>query len=767
VLPDKASIVAGVVTGVAVALAAWALAVRLPGGDEVHYLVITQSLLTDGDLKIENNHDRKDYAPYYPVDIRPDFLRRGTDGAVYSIHAPGTSVAVLPAFALFGYFGAQATFLLLAAVAGAFMWRAAWLLAGDRGAATLAWGAIVATPTFLIQSVTIFPDGLGAFVVALSLVLVVRLGTRAETVSLPSLVVLSGLLATLPWLHTRFAVLAGGLGAIALWLLLAGAGVPSRRRLHHILAFSVVPAVSAIAWFGYFQWIYGTPDPRAPYGDEPNTSLAYVPGGLLGLFLDGQLGLLTYSPILAAAFAGLLMGPHSRERRLARALTAVALSYLGASALYWMWWAGVPASPARFAAAALPIFALPIALAWRSASALGRSVLTMLAAVSLVTAVGLLGTSGGRLAWNTRGTRSAWLDWLNGVVDLSRAWPSFFWQLRPDDLASEAHFVLHAVSWAAIFSAAAAIVIYARRSPSARRDLDGAAVACALMTALTVAAQTGWWLSGTGLNPIASQLAVLNDFQSGQRVYETRRGSIGWRPTPTARAPIVAMRPARADDVGGGSVGWLPLLDVPAGRYAMTISSHRPRSGTLTLRIGRSAMPLKTLELAAVSTHTAPLVLAAGASALFLEPGGAFAGTGGTITLTPLEIFRGRGRHATSSAKYGAFDVFFYSTTVFREADGFWTRGAEITEFTVAAPDARSSAVLEIENGGVPNEVTVVSPTTTERRRLAAGERQTVAVPMTQGTVDVRLQSAAGFRWADVKGGADRRYLGVRVRMLD
>jgi hypothetical protein len=85
----------------------------------------------------------------------------------------------------------------------------------------------------------------------------------------------------------------------------------------------------------------------------------------------------------------------------------------------------------------------------------------------------------------------------------------------------------------------------------------------------------------------------------------------------------------------------------------------------------------------------------------------------------------------------------------------------------VASADRRSSVVLEIENGGVPNEVTVVSPTTTERRRMSAGERQTVAVPMTQGTADVRLQSAAGFRWSDVKGGADRRYLGVRVRMLD
>ncbi|WP_410960367.1 hypothetical protein, partial [Salmonella sp. SAL4431] len=35
--------------------------VLFPAGDEPHYLVIAQSLWRDGDLKIENNHQRLDY----------------------------------------------------------------------------------------------------------------------------------------------------------------------------------------------------------------------------------------------------------------------------------------------------------------------------------------------------------------------------------------------------------------------------------------------------------------------------------------------------------------------------------------------------------------------------------------------------------------------------------------------------------------------------------------------------------------------------------
>ena len=87
------------------------------GGDEPHYLVITQSVWIDHDLQIENNHQRNDYRQYYGGPLAPDYLARGLNGAVYSIHAPGLPILVLPGFVVLGAWGAVATVALLAACA--------------------------------------------------------------------------------------------------------------------------------------------------------------------------------------------------------------------------------------------------------------------------------------------------------------------------------------------------------------------------------------------------------------------------------------------------------------------------------------------------------------------------------------------------------------------------------------------------------------------------------------------------------------------------
>ena len=134
------------------AFAAWQVSPSVPGGDEPHYLVITQSLLLDGDLKIENNHTRGDYQVYYAGRLAPHYVRRGANGEIYSIHAPGVSALVAPAFAVGGYHGVVLFLLVLAACGSALAWHVAWLASGQPSAAWFGWAAVTLSATTIFHS---------------------------------------------------------------------------------------------------------------------------------------------------------------------------------------------------------------------------------------------------------------------------------------------------------------------------------------------------------------------------------------------------------------------------------------------------------------------------------------------------------------------------------------------------------------------------------------------------------------------------------------
>ncbi len=134
-------------------------------GDEPHYLIITHSLLVDRDLKIENNHARADYASFYEGELRPDYIRRGQDGAIYSIHGPGLPVLLLPGYALAGVRGAMLTVSVLAALAALAVFDVA-LLVGAPSIALLTWVGVCLTVPFVPHAWMLYPEIPCALIVA-------------------------------------------------------------------------------------------------------------------------------------------------------------------------------------------------------------------------------------------------------------------------------------------------------------------------------------------------------------------------------------------------------------------------------------------------------------------------------------------------------------------------------------------------------------------------------------------------------------------------
>src|SRR5690349_17986812 len=317
--PVTAALIAAAVFGVS----AWRVAPMIPGGDEPHYLVITQSLLIDRDLSIEDVHRRGDYRAYYAGDLPPHVQRRGRNGQIYSVHAPGLPVLVAPAFALGGYPAVVVMLILLASAGSALAWYVAWLAAKETSAAWFGWAAVTLPVTAIFQSFTVYPDGAGGVLALTGLWALLRADdeSRSGTTRAWPWLLHGAALALLPWFHSRFAVIAGGLGALVL-LRLSKTKNPAAKAV----AFLSVPAVSAILWVGFFVAIYGTPDPSAPYGAGEIGSFRFVPGGLGGLLFDQRFGLLAYAPALAVPFVSLaLMLARPERRRVALEILFVAI----------------------------------------------------------------------------------------------------------------------------------------------------------------------------------------------------------------------------------------------------------------------------------------------------------------------------------------------------------------------------------------------------------------------------------------------------------
>lgn len=731
-------------------LAAWALDPQVPGGDEPHYLVITQSLLQDADLQIENNHAARDYASYAGGTLAPDYLVRGRNRAIYSIHAPGVSALVLPGFALMGFRGAQLTLVLIFAITGALVWRSAWRLTGDVSAAWFAWAAVVGSTTMAVLSFMVFPDAPGACAVAAGVWLLVSL----RDVRPRALVTVSTLLAALPWLHTRFSVIAGLLGAAIAAGVLADGARPVAERWRRVAAFVVVPLLSALLWLWSFFVIFGTADPRVPYGPNPELR-SWIWGAVAGLFVDQQFGLLTYAPVLTVAGAAVMM----RAPRSWRVLSALCLGIVLISAMvvatYWMWWAGVPGLPARFLAAAAPLLAVPLAVVWSRSTPVGRSALLALLAASLAMTIMVLAADRGVMAWNPRHGQAAWLEWLSPLVNLPRVWPSFFWN-------GEAAFLRHAGVLVGVIGGLWLLmrVVVRRHAGHARL-----AVAVWLLVGAMVTAGAGWWFTASApVDPSRAQLKAHAAAGEGRRLYEVGAGVRRW---DAARRPL-RIRADQAPLADRPSVAMMTLLDVPAGAYRLDLFSRQIMSGDVVIRIGRSAEPLYRVTLASTERQSLPLTLPAGAAELVVEASSAEAARGWEAAMVPASAADASRGFARVYARWPEADVFFQDDNVFVEAGGFWVRGGHTASVVISqgAVSAGRTRALVLRNGGAANTVAIRSGVWQEVVSMAAWQERVVGLPAAgpRGEWLVTITSASGFQPSVTSGGTDTRVLGVWVQ---
>ena len=731
--------------------AAWAISPRLPGGDEPHYLVITQSLLNDGDLRIEDNHQRREYAAYVDGTLRPDYLRRGRDGAIYSIHAPGVAALVLPAFAAGGYPAVVLFLSVLSACALIPVWRAANEVAG-RGAAMFATAAVGLSVPFFFQSMTIYPDGPAAAIVAVVLWLAVSRGIASEG----SAVVAGLLLGVLPWLHTRYSIIAAGLGVVVAARILWPDDDRFRRAIPRRLVAFILPAVlCAVAWFAMFQSIYGTWDPRAPYGHATDMRLGRIPHGIAGLLLDQQFGLLPNAPVYGLAFVG-LWPLWQRRPRVAVELAAVVLPYVLAVAGFHMWWGG-RSSPVRFLVPILLPMALPIA-AWVGSPGRGRTgraaASVLLGASLLITAAFVL-VDRGALVYNSRDGHALWLLAASAAANLTFAVPSLF-QGGP------------AAAWvtAAGWLGSAILVVLALHRVSAMLNPArwAAAVLAGVVVFLSAGATFGWARAGTaGRDPGAGTLAAIalacEDLTFGLRTGPFRVND-AFGETAGATIEDASRRPVRTPVLWSAS-------GVPPGSYRVIARSGLNLSGTLSVAAGRPDAVIQTCSFAdaAPGITACDVHLPAGAAGLWVAGDERLQRSVESIALTLIA----RGVHeccwrAPRAAARDGRVLFVLEGEAFVEAGGLWTRGGG--DVTLVVPASGGRARLHVRQGGAAGEIRLDARGFGEARTLESGATWDAEIPVRPGDeyALVTIRSAATFRPADRDpASTDTRPLGAWI----
>jgi hypothetical protein len=745
----RAPMLAAMLAACTYVLVAWRVFPQLPAGDEPHYLVITQSLLTDGDLQIENNHRRADYEAYFPAALKPDYLARGRNGQIYSVHSPGLPAVIAPAFAMFGYPGVLAFLALVSGFGTGLAWRAVWLVTEDAGASWFGWAAVSLSVPFLFQSFIAYPDGLGATLVIVGVVTALR-GART---SIAGLVGAGLALAALPWLHSRFAVTAGALGAIVIARQIA---TPDRTR--RIAAFAAGPIAGAVAWFSFFYFIYGTPNPAAPYSGYTQSSLANMPRGVIGLLFDEQFGVLPLAPVYLCGLAGFV--PLARRQpRVAAEIALIVFPYALTASLYYMWWGGFT-SPARFLASILLPLAIPAGV-WFAASGaaarvLGLGALLLSASISVAIAT----VDRGALLYNVRDGASKLFRWASPVVDLTTAMPSVF-------QTSAAAALGRAAVWLLAIGVTAAIAVWIDRRRAAP---EVAALALGMSAALTgmIAIAIVWTVNGA--RPVeaargASRLLLTVDGNA-------RQLAVRYSPFRRVRAselltllpPVSEMFPARRD-----ADPLAVVTDAAAATYTVdaTIGSD---AGVLTAGLDRVPAPLWTWDLRGVrGPWHQTLTVVNDARALRFDGDERTRRAVSDIVVRAERRLPPRDRVsdqvASRAARYGPATVFLLDGQAYLEPGGSWIAGGAAAEFAIAH-ERGEPVQLFVRNYVVPNTVVLETDGWRQEVTLKPREERVFDVPIdpARAGVVLRVRSAAGVRPADIEpGNQDKRVLGCWI----
>ncbi len=349
----------------------WMALASTPQGDEVHFMVLTHSLIFDHDFDVGNNYANGDYKEEYPppppgemrgypyasmerdnlvyVPHEPHVVRNFR-GQLMLQHDPGFPILLVPGYALDKREGALLTMALIGAAGAAAIFEISLALGASVGSALLTVALFCFTSPYWVFTQSALSDlggGVGIVWIALQFF-------RYRRRERDRYLVLAGvLIAVMPWLNIRWWSLAGpAFLVLCAWILRRTWG--DWPALTGKLSCLIVPNLVGLAAFAALdKALFDTYLPNASMlllrKIQPQFELHPL-HGLLGMFFDQSYGLLPTAPLYVAVAAGMLV-LYRRDRWAFAMLFLPVLGYLPFIAFSRYWFAGWNA-PARYVVSA-------------------------------------------------------------------------------------------------------------------------------------------------------------------------------------------------------------------------------------------------------------------------------------------------------------------------------------------------------------------------------------------------------------------------------
>lgn len=318
-------------------------------GDEPEYLLIAYSLMHDFDLDLKNNFAQRHYQEFFPYPLSPHWAVN-PGPKLYSFHAPGLPLVLIPFYALGKRRGAVFAVNLAAAFLAIQVVRLIRRYRGSTPVALGTWAVMFFTLPLTIYGGLIYPEFLGGLIFLTCILFI----ARKPTVSFPKIIAGAVLAGLLPWFHIRFAILG---------LTIAGYYLVRLIRDLRVFGFLGCYAAMGLLFLGHQYSMFGNPFHLLIFTDSSSFTVAAFKG-VAGIFIDRVYGILPYSPGYLVLLFGIWV-MYFRARSAWYEFIGLFLPYFYIVASRPIWWGGwCPAG--RFLAPILPLCALPLAVGLRA-----------------------------------------------------------------------------------------------------------------------------------------------------------------------------------------------------------------------------------------------------------------------------------------------------------------------------------------------------------------------------------------------------------------